>query len=334
MYPPIIEDWSFHYLGENYLLQHLFEAGPLSSREEYDSLRAQWNENANKICSYALRHKPELFRNNPVDSAHQPGELLSELGFVTFDGITAPKYFLLLRAEQWTTLKLSPLGIRLAELLFCNPPAYPQALILLLFVTEKLAFFVTRPGHNSPSFFAGILGLDLTDTVRYFKWLEEKRWTNHEFSANYYERELPELTELGLSEAARLLPRTDQSLDKNESKHVQADLTKHSNIEMIMNLLLTALVMGLGLAGFKLLNTTQAILWFLFCLVALPIILSVPKVPQMASPDFITLYKIGASQIPFVGDLLLKQLGMPQGPVPEAQKSSMTPHQEKKDKQP
>src|SRR5713101_619351 len=80
---PIIEDWSFHYIGENYVLKHLFEKGPITSGPEYEALQALWNAEANRLGEVALGKRHDLFQNNPVGNDARPGRFLLDLGFIS-----------------------------------------------------------------------------------------------------------------------------------------------------------------------------------------------------------------------------------------------------------
>src|SRR6266849_7415397 len=83
---PIVEDWSFHFIGENYVLRHIFEEGPITSYSDYKALQIRWNDEANGLGRLALRQRPELFDGCPVEPWHEPGEVLVDLGFVGFEG--------------------------------------------------------------------------------------------------------------------------------------------------------------------------------------------------------------------------------------------------------
>jgi hypothetical protein len=188
---PLVEDWSFHFIGEHFVLQRLFE-GPITSRVQYDELRNKWNAEANRIGKLALLKRPDLFRNNPVRADHEPGTILANLGFVDLD-------------KDSGSLSLTPSGASLTRLLFQNPPSYHRALLLILFTEEERAYFAERPGHEVPSFFAGLLGMDIWVARVYFDWLAEHGWTSGTYGLDFYTRKLPFLSEPGKAEAGRLL---------------------------------------------------------------------------------------------------------------------------------
>jgi hypothetical protein len=207
---PIVEDWSFHTLGEHLLLKHLFENGPIRSGEDYKSLRDNWVVKANEIGEFALRQQPDLFRNYPVSATDPIGNDSYHLGLIGFQeqpSNDADPFFsqvLRIGKTEWRTVHLTPAGKSLAKLLFGGHPSYHKALALILYIADSRAFFATRRGLENPSFFAGLLGLDLFEALNYFRWLATKTWTDKEYEADFYKRKLPQLTPLGASEATSL----------------------------------------------------------------------------------------------------------------------------------
>jgi len=55
----------------------------------------------------------------------------------------------------------------------------------------------------------------------------------------------------------------------------------------------------------------QAILWFLFLLIAYPPALAVTVVQNISSVEVVELYRIGVSQMPIIGGILQQLIGQP-----------------------
>lgn len=229
---PIIEDWSFHELGEYYLLRHLFKNESITTRSEYNKLRRQWMDDANKVGSYALRHDPRLFRNYPVTDSEMVGSDLIDLGLVAFDGNSTSD--ILFRSNgDWLPLKLTKNGKCLARLLFNNPPAIHRALLLLFYTTENLAYFAACSGNARVSFFAGLIGLDIYKTRDYFQWLVKRKWTDIEFPLDYYNKNIPILTEIGVTEAEKILQeKSEETLynPKGEAKEYKTGISSATEL--------------------------------------------------------------------------------------------------------
>jgi len=71
-----------------------------------------------------------------------------------------------------------------------------------------------------------------------------------------------------------------------------------------MNIAISLLLLTASLLGFYLLETQKAILWLVFLIVAYPPALAFMRAGPLPATDLITLYRIGVSQIPFIGKII------------------------------
>jgi hypothetical protein len=84
----------------------------------------------------------------------------------------------------------------------------------------------------------------------------------------------------------------------------------------IMQIITSIMVLGIGLAGFFFLDAFKATLWFFFILAAYPPALAVTRSGPWETRDVIQIYKLGISQIPFIGRYLSSTFNVQETPAP------------------
>jgi hypothetical protein len=83
--------------------------------------------------------------------------------------------------------------------------------------------------------------------------------------------------------------------------------TNNGDSNWLKNLITLIVLLGLGLSGFYLLEPFPAVLWFLFVLVATPVVLAFVQSSGKFTPkNLIDLYRLGVKQLPFIGDILAR----------------------------
>src|SRR5215208_6285223 len=83
---------------------------------------------------------------------------------------------------------------------------------------------------------------------------------------------------------------------------------------MAKQLSISALILGAGLLGFFILTPfSKAVLWLVFMIVAYPPALAFTKAGRLPSKDLIEVYRIGVSQIPFIGQAIVALMSHGQG---------------------
>jgi hypothetical protein len=79
----------------------------------------------------------------------------------------------------------------------------------------------------------------------------------------------------------------------------------------VRNLVTLIVLLAIGLTGFYLLEPFPAVLWFLFVLVATPVVLAfVQGSETIRGMNLLELYRTGVAQIPFIGQLLSRLFGI------------------------
>jgi peptidoglycan/LPS O-acetylase OafA/YrhL len=81
--------------------------------------------------------------------------------------------------------------------------------------------------------------------------------------------------------------------------------------EREMRIVITLIILAFALVGFYILGTGGGILWLLFFIVAYPPVLAFTASPTIKEEtNLIELYRIGVSQIPFIGQTLSTLFGV------------------------
>ena len=234
-----VEDWSFEYLSENYLLGYLYEKGAVESAQDYLSLREQWIERAGWVGAYSYNITYELYMNwaEGVRGWYFPGARLLGLGFVRLKSGE-------MELNSWSLgeslpLSLTPRGKVLASLVFGDPPRYEDAILLVRHVGHLLAYFVEQAGLADIHLFAGVLGLTIFQTLSFFQSLARKGYLTGGFE-DLENRKFPEIMVEGETRAKAILAEFGQShgdVPPQEVRPMQPDDRKEQRIGQLEKVL-------------------------------------------------------------------------------------------------